>query len=82
LQRLKTCLYTLTPDRDFIIDRVPQHANVSVAIGAGHAFKFASLIGRLLAELAPAQSKPDAIADFALERPILAMEAPPKRYMV
>jgi sarcosine oxidase len=48
----KTCLYTLTPDRDFIIDTVPGHEQIAVAIGAGHAFKFAGLIGRILSELA------------------------------
>jgi sarcosine oxidase len=46
---VKTCLYTLPPDRDFVIDTLPQHPNVSVAIGAGHAFKFAGIIGRILA---------------------------------
>ena len=47
------CMYTLTPDRDFIIDRHPW--NPSVAIGAGfsgHGFKFAPLVGRLLVDLA------------------------------
>ena len=48
----KTCLYTLTPDRDFVIDRLPGHPNVAVGIGGGHGFKFASLIGRILCELA------------------------------
>jgi len=78
----KTCLYTLTPDRDFVIDTLPEHPNVSVAIGAGHAFKFASVIGRILSELALDGSTPSGIADFAIDRPILQMEAPPKSYMV
>jgi sarcosine oxidase len=82
LQRMKTCLYTLTPDRDFVIDRVPSAPNVCVAIGAGHAFKFASLIGRILAELAVDGATPSDIADFAIDRAILQMEAPPKSYMV
>ena len=37
--RMKTCLYALTPDRDFIIDTLPEHPNVSVAVGGGHAFQ-------------------------------------------
>ena len=82
VQRVKTCLYTLTPDRDFVIDRLPDRPNVCVAIGAGHAFKFASAIGRILADLAPDAETPAGIADFALDRPILAMAAPPKTYMV
>ena len=48
----KSCLYTLTPDRDFVLDAVPGHPNVIVAIGGGHGFKFASLIGRILPKLA------------------------------
>ncbi len=79
---VKTCLYTLTPDRDFVIDRLPDHPTVSVAIGAGHAFKFASLIGRILGELALDGSTSSDIGGFAIDRPILQMEAPPKTYMV
>jgi sarcosine oxidase len=79
---VKTCLYTLTPDRDFVIDTLPEHPNVSVAVGAGHAFKFASVIGRTLAELALDGRTPANIGDFSIERPILHMEAPPKTYMV
>jgi sarcosine oxidase len=50
--RTKTCLYTLTPDRDFVIDRVPDHPGVIVALGAAHAYKFAALFGTILAGLA------------------------------
>lgn len=82
IRRLKTCLYTLTPDRDFVIDRLPQHPHACVAIGAGHAFKFASVIGRILAELGPRAPASPEIAGFALDRPILHMQAPPKTYMV
>ena len=48
----KTCLYTLTPDRDFVVDRLPDAPNVLVALGAAHGFKYASVLGRVLAELA------------------------------
>jgi sarcosine oxidase len=54
----KTCLYTLTPDRDFVLDRLAEHPDVCVAIGAGHAFKFASVLGRALSELALDGSSP------------------------
>jgi len=77
----KTCLYTLTPDRDFVIDTVPGHDNVVVAIGAGHAFKFASQIGRLLCELARDGKSTIDLSSFALDRPILTMKNPPKNYM-
>ncbi len=78
----KTCLYTLTPDRDFVIDRIPGHDNVCIAIGAGHAFKFASVIGRILSELALDGQTPSDISGFTLERPILRELNPVKNYMV
>jgi sarcosine oxidase len=77
----KTCLYTLTPDRDFVIDRLPKHPHIWVTIGAGHAFKFASVIGRILSELAIDGSTPSDISPFAITRPILRMKNPPKNYM-
>jgi sarcosine oxidase len=46
------CLYTLTPDRHFIIDRHPEYSRVAIAAGfSGHGFKFAPVVGELLAEL-------------------------------
>jgi sarcosine oxidase len=78
----KTCLYTLTPDRDFILDAVPGHDHVFVAIGAGHAMKFASVIGRILSELALDGRTEFDIAPFAVERPILKLASPPKLYLV
>jgi sarcosine oxidase len=77
----KTCLYTLTPDRDFVIDRVPGTDNVWIAIGAGHAFKFASVIGRILSELAIDARTPSDLHPFGIERPVLKMANPPKHYM-
>jgi sarcosine oxidase len=79
---VKTCLYTLTPDRDFIVDSLPEHPNVYLAIGAGHAFKFASILGLVLAGLAMDGETTSDIAAFAIDRPILRMASPPKTYMV
>jgi sarcosine oxidase len=46
------CMYTLTPDRHFIVDRHPQFANVAIGAGfSGHGFKFTSVIGEALADL-------------------------------
>ena len=42
----------MTPDRDFVIDALPGHPDIHVALGAAHGFKFASLFGRIAAELA------------------------------
>jgi sarcosine oxidase len=48
----RTCLYDMPPDRDFLLDRLPGEERVLVCVGAGHAAKFAGLLGRILAELA------------------------------
>jgi sarcosine oxidase len=71
--RTKTCLYTLTPDEDFVLGPVPGHPAILVAVGCGHGFKFASVIGRILAELAIEGSTPSAaeIAAFSADRPAL-----------
>ena len=78
----KTCLYTLTPDRDFVIDAVPESEGVYLAIGAGHAFKFASVIGKTLSELAIEGRTEVNLAPFTIERPILKEKHPAKSYMV
>lgn len=48
----KTCVYDMPPDRNFILDALPGHPHVIVGVGAGHAAKFAALLGRILAEIA------------------------------
>jgi sarcosine oxidase len=78
----KTCLYSLTPDRDFVIDAVPEHPSTLVAIGGGHGFKFASLIGRILSELAIDGRTGHDLEPFRIDRPILRMENPVRNYMV
>jgi sarcosine oxidase len=48
-----TCLYTNSPDSHFVIDRHPREDGVVLACGfSGHGFKFAPVIGEVLAELA------------------------------
>lgn len=78
----KTCLYTLTPDRDFVIDRLPGHPDVVVGIGGGHGYKFASLIGRILSELAIDGRTERNIEPFRIDRAILQLMNPPVNYMV
>jgi sarcosine oxidase len=77
----KTCLYTMPPDRDFVISSLPEQPNVSVAVGAGHAYKFASLIGRILSELALDGETGYDIAPFFIDRPILLEEDPELNFM-
>jgi sarcosine oxidase len=74
--RSKTCLYTLTRDRDFLLGPVPGHEAVLVAVGAGHAFKFSPTIGRILSELAVDGRTTADIESFGLDRPGVAEDAP------
>jgi sarcosine oxidase len=78
----KTCLYTLTPDRDFVVDRVPGTDNIFTVVGAGHAFKFASLLGRILVDLALDGATTHDITALAADRPILHEKEPDRSYMV
>ena len=49
----KPCMYSLTPDGHFVIDRHPRHPNVILCGGfSGHGFKFAPVIGEIAADLA------------------------------
>lgn len=60
----KTCLYTMTPDGHFIIDRHPHYEQVLFGAGfSGHGFKFAPVMGEVLADLA-LEGKTDRPIDF------------------
>jgi sarcosine oxidase len=80
----KTCLYTLTPDRDFVVDRVPDAPGVFVGLGAGHGFKFASVLGRVLIELALEGTSPSdgELGAFRIDRPILLEDDPATSWLV
>ena len=67
----KTCLYTMPPDRHFVLDAVPGHPNVTVCVDGGHAFKFATLIGRILSQLALDGRTEYPIGAFRADRPAL-----------
>ncbi len=63
------CLYTTTPDEQFIIDQHPEMARVTVACGfSGHGFKFASVMGEILGELAVGNPSPLPIDFLGLQR--------------
>ncbi|WP_251032731.1 N-methyl-L-tryptophan oxidase [Bacillus sp. ISL-7] len=65
----KTCLYTLTPDEHFIIDRHPSLSNVIIAAGfSGHGFKFASIVGKIICDLVTEGKTNDDISMFSLHR--------------
>ncbi|HSP38122.1 MAG TPA: N-methyl-L-tryptophan oxidase [Frankiaceae bacterium] len=67
----KSCLYTIPPDQNFVLDTVPGHPQVSVAVGAGHAYKFASLLGLILRDLALDGRSRHPLDTFRLDRPAL-----------
>ncbi len=67
----KTCLYTLTKDRGFILDTLPNHPNISLFVGAGHAFKWASLFGRILSDLAIDGTTKYDLSGLTLSRPAI-----------
>ena len=77
-----TCLYTLTPDRDLVLGPLPGHDRVLVALGAAHGFKFAPLLGRVLADLALHDGTDVDIGPFAPDRPALTAPEPRASYLV
>ena len=80
--RQRTCLYTMTPDRDFVIDLVPGHERAAVGQGAAHAFKFASVFGKSLVELVFDGKTESDVSDWTIDRDVLTMDDPPKQFMV
>lgn len=65
----ETCLYTNTPDEDFIVDTLPAMPHVWLISGcSGHGFKFTVLLGKLAAEAATLGAVPHYLARFALSR--------------
>jgi sarcosine oxidase len=66
------CRYTMTPDEHFILDRHPEHPQIIVASAcSGHGFKFAPVIGDVLADLATTGTTCHDITRFRVDRPAL-----------
>lgn len=66
---LKTCIYTNSPDQQFVIDRLPSHPEVVVSGGfSGHGYKFASVVGEITADLASEGHTAHDIDLFSLDR--------------
>jgi sarcosine oxidase len=68
--RTDTCLYTITPDEDFVLDRIGPIVVASPC--SGHGFKFVPLFGRALADLASGQVTAFDRSAFRVARPGLA----------
>jgi len=48
----EACMYTMTPDEDFVLDMLPNSSNIAIGAGfSGHGFKFGPLIGKILSDL-------------------------------
>jgi sarcosine oxidase len=66
---LKGCLFTNSPDRHFILDLHPEHPEVAIAAGfSGHGYKFCSVVGEVMADLAQHGRSNHDIEFFRLER--------------
>jgi sarcosine oxidase/L-pipecolate oxidase len=49
---VETCLFTITPDHGYIMDRHPRHPNIIIGAGfSGHGFKLSPVVGKILSEL-------------------------------
>jgi sarcosine oxidase len=69
LMNARTCLYTMTPDGDFVIGRNPDAPSVVIASPcSGHGFKFAPVIGEILADLATGGATGHDISRFRIDR--------------
>ena len=67
--RSATCMYTNTPDESFIVDRLPGDPRILVVSAcSGHGFKFAPVIGEIVADLVCDGATQDDISHFALSR--------------
>jgi sarcosine oxidase len=62
-------MFAMTPDRHFILDHHPEMPGLTIGAGfAGHGFKFASVIGEIMADLAAGGVTDHNIEMFSLKR--------------
>jgi sarcosine oxidase len=66
---LRTCMFTNTPDENFILDALPDFPEVIVASPcSGHGFKFSTAIGDILADMAMGRPERFDLSPFKLSR--------------
>lgn len=64
-----TCIFTNTPDEDFIIDQHPEHDNIYIAGGfSGHGFKYVPVVGEILTDLITKGKTEHDISSFSITR--------------
>ncbi|XP_059187860.1 peroxisomal sarcosine oxidase [Centropristis striata] len=66
---VESCMYTLTPDRHFVLDCHPNYNNIVFGAGfSGHGFKFGPIIGKLLCELSLGEVPSYDLSPFRIRR--------------
>ncbi len=69
LRAARVCLYTMTPDEHWVIDKHPEYSHIVFAGGcSGHAFKFSTIIGKILSDIAITGETPHDISLFKASR--------------
>jgi sarcosine oxidase len=69
LRAAETCLYTMTPDNTFIIDRLPGFPQILIASPCcGHGFKFSPVVGEIVADLVTRGTTDHDISQFRVYR--------------
>uniref|UniRef100_W5MBU8 Peroxisomal sarcosine oxidase n=2 Tax=Lepisosteus oculatus TaxID=7918 RepID=W5MBU8_LEPOC len=66
---VESCLYTVTPDSHFVLDRHPSHCNIVIGAGfSGHGFKFGPVVGKTLCELSLNKTPSHDLSPFQIQR--------------
>ncbi|XP_041949351.1 peroxisomal sarcosine oxidase-like [Alosa sapidissima] len=66
---VETCMYTVTPDHHFVLDRHPAHKNIIIGAGfSGHGFKFGPVVGKILCELSLGKVPSYDLSPFRIQR--------------
>lgn len=66
---VESCMYTLTPDGNFVLDNIPNHANIVFGAGfSGHGFKMAPVVGRILGEMVMGEKPSYDVSSMSLKR--------------
>lgn len=74
----KTCLYANTLDDDLIVDTLPNFPQVSLTVGCGHGYKWASFIGLVLSQYALNGKTSFPVEALAVTRPAAGLRSSPK----
>ncbi|XP_071374637.1 peroxisomal sarcosine oxidase [Centroberyx affinis] len=66
---VESCMYTVTPDRHFVLDCHPTYSNIVIGAGfSGHGFKFGPIVGKLLCELSQGEVPSYDLSPFRIRR--------------